>query len=138
VGQPGYALFQWLGDASGNDNPLNVVMNDNKTIVAQFSNSPVGVEDALAAFALGAVHPNPSAGILRVECLLAREAVVSLRVFDVAGREVATLLEGVQAAGPHTVTWDGRRAGGLAPSGVYVIRYETPQGTWSRRVALIR
>ena len=47
-------------------------------------------------------------------------------------------MDGLSTAGPHTVVWDGRRAGVPASSGVYVIRFETPQGTWSRRVALTR
>jgi len=44
-------------------------------------------------------------------------------VFDVAGRLVATLVDGPQPAGPGSADWDGRDARGAAvSSGVYIYR----------------
>ncbi len=65
-----------------------------------------------------AVVPNPVRGALGVRLALARDAEVALRVFDPAGRAVATLLHRRLAAGVHEVSWD---ASGLAP-GLYLVR----------------
>jgi hypothetical protein len=46
---------------------------------------------------------------------------VTLRVFDLLGRQVATLVQEAQHAGKHSVHWD---ASGL-PSGVYVYQLDT-------------
>jgi hypothetical protein len=58
--------------------------------------------------------PNPVRAQARIGFTLASEEVVTLAVFDVAGRRVATLLDGVRTpAGPHTVEFEanGWRAG---------------------------
>src|SRR5262249_38939654 len=58
----GGAMFDhWLGDASGNSNPLDVTMDASKTIFAQIVPRTTGVEDLPVAFAVS-VRPNPSAG----------------------------------------------------------------------------
>ena len=47
----------------------------------------------------------------------------TVTVTDLAGREVAMLLDQEPAAGRHGVDWDGRgRDGGELPSGVYLAR----------------
>ncbi|MEM6784236.1 MAG: T9SS type A sorting domain-containing protein, partial [Bacteroidota bacterium] len=70
-----------------------------------------------------------------VEVALDAEAAVSVQVYDLLGREVATLADGRIEAGTHTMMLDGR---GL-PSGVYVVRLETGAGTvQTQRVTLLR
>src|SRR5262249_33289292 len=129
----GAAFNQWLGDASGNTNPLDVTMSANKTIFADIVGRTTGVEDVPLAFALD-VHPNPTTGPARIEYAVPRPASVSVRVYDIAGREVATLVDGQQTAGRHVVRWgENTRSNGL-----YFVRYETPAGIWTRKVALLR
>jgi hypothetical protein len=56
-------------------------------------------------------------------------------VFDITGREVATLQNGYMNAGSHRMTFDAR---GMA-SGVYFVRAMTSQGTiQTQRVVLVR
>jgi len=57
---------------------------------------------------------------------------VRLQVFDVAGRMVATVVEGARAAGEHEVAWDG----GSQRSGVYFARLVTPSGAARATVVL--
>ena len=59
---------------------------------------------------------------------------VRLVVFDVLGRQVRVLLDGTRQAGAHEVLFD---AGGL-PSGTYLYRLETPQGSLVRTMLLAR
>jgi flagellar hook assembly protein FlgD len=64
---------------------------------------------------------------------------VSLRVFDVSGREVRTIVDGDLAAGSHTARWDGKNADGVAVgSGVYVYRLETPGEQAERKLTVMR
>jgi flagellar hook assembly protein FlgD len=50
---------------------------------------------------------------------------VSIRVFDIKGRLVQTLLEADLEPGPYAVTWDGRDwKGGECASGLYLYRLE--------------
>ena len=59
---------------------------------------------------------------------------VKVSVYDMLGREVSTLLEGLQPGGTSTVTFD---AGNL-PSGLYLYRLETPRGQTVRFMSLLK
>lgn len=64
--------------------------------------------------------PNPFNPRTTISFALARDDVVSLKVHDAAGREVATLVDAWRRAGTHRVTWDGTDgAGRRVASGVY-------------------
>jgi hypothetical protein len=66
-------------------------------------------------------YPNPFNPSTMISYDLPRSSTVSLRVYDLFGREVATLVDGARAAGRHQEIFDGR---GLA-SGVYFARLKT-------------
>ncbi len=52
-----------------------------------------------------------------------------LEIYNLAGQRVRTLVDGKQAAGNHTITWDGRDSvGRVMPSGVYFSRILRPAG----------
>jgi hypothetical protein len=71
-----------------------------------------------AGFALEQNYPNPFNPSTTIAYHLGGESAVRLSVFDVLGREVAVLENGVVSAGAHRATFDGA---GLA-SGMYVTR----------------
>jgi hypothetical protein len=85
------------------------------------------------AFAL-AIAPNPFNPGTRLGFSLASPQPVRLQVFDLAGRRVALLLDGLQTAGEHSVVFDGSR---LA-SGVYLARLEGPGWATSSKLMLIK
>lgn len=58
----------------------------------------------------------------------------SLRVYDLLGREVATLVDEVKQPGEYTVRWDAPEQ----PSGVYVYTLTTPTSTQSKKMLLVR
>jgi hypothetical protein len=85
------------------------------------------------------VSPNPFRGSTRIDPGPARSGLVDVRVYDVAGRHVATILEGRRAPGAGGLVWDGRAAdGAAAPSGVYFIRLRTDDESIDRRVVKVR
>ena len=79
-------------------------------------------------------YPNPSSGPLVVRYTLPSSSAVRLTVYDVLGREVAVLSEGVQAAGAHEVHFE---RGGLA-SGVYLVQLRSEGSLLIQRITLVR
>lgn len=104
-----------------------------------FRATPVtlGVNPGAASLALSAPSPNPSRGNARLSYSLPTESDLSIRVYDVAGRGVATLLEGRRPAGNGSIQWDGRRAdGSRAAAGIYQVVLRSNGATVSRRMVL--
>ncbi len=79
-------------------------------------------------------YPNPFNPATTIEYSIDRTQHVRIRVYDLMGRTVATLVDGVQPAATHRVSFDGSE---LA-SGVYVYKLETPARTVSKMMALIK
>jgi len=80
------------------------------------------------------IYPNPFNPRTEISYDLRQPGLVRLDVFDLRGRLVTTLLEGVRPAGPGTVTWDGKsRRGREAPGGVYLFLLQTPSGVVNTR-----
>jgi len=59
-------------------------------------------------FALEQNYPNPFNPTTTISYELPHAANVSLKIYDIIGREVVSLVEGLQAAGYHEVTLNGR------------------------------
>jgi hypothetical protein len=89
---------------------------------------------APAAFRLAQNYPNPFNPETRIEFQLPAQGPVSLVVYDLLGREVATLVDDVLEAGPHLVTWN---AASLS-TGVYFYRLHAGAFTQTRKLLLVR
>ncbi len=96
------------------------------------------VPEAPATLALRAV-PNPFNPRATIAFALPRPGRATLRVHDLAGRLVATLLDADLPAGPVEAAWDGRDAGGAAvASGVYVLRLRAEGAVAGHAFTLVR
>ena len=83
--------------------------------------------------------PNPFNPVTRVEFEVPLTGPVSLRVFDVRGREVRVLRDRVLAAGRHVVTWDGRDAAGRPlAAGAYFLTLRTAAGERVSKAVLVK
>jgi hypothetical protein len=83
--------------------------------------------------------PNPFNPMTRIEFDLARDGQVSLKVYDVAGRLVRTLVNRPMERKHHEVVWDGLdNAGVAASSGIYFYRLETTDFTDTRKMVVLR
>ncbi len=102
--------------------------------------SMVGVSDGIIAGpTLHQNVPNPFNPVTKIAFELPKRGEVGVVVYNVAGREVVTLHNGGLAAGPHTLTWDGRTSdGSMAASGVYWYQLRTPDGQTSRSMVLLK
>lgn len=86
---------------------------------------PVNVDEALpeGEYRLDAAFPNPSAGSISLGYFMPAPGTVEIVVYDILGREVSKLIEGVHTSGQHVVHWDGRNQDGTVVSnGVYYYR----------------
>ena len=96
---------------------------------------PVAGRGIPASFRLEQNYPNPFNPSTAIEFQLARAAHVSLRVFNLLGQEVATLVNDARQAGVYRVTFD---ASALA-SGVYFYRLATDNGVIaSKKMMLLK
>ena len=70
------------------------------------------IENVPDDFMLYANYPNPFNPTTKIEYGLPEEANVSLVIFDILGREVITLVNGLQEPGYRSMTWNGADAFG--------------------------
>jgi len=108
-------------------------------IVSDLNQTGVTPLTGTAELAIRSVAPNPARGATRVDFTIPRDGRARLEIFDLEGRQVRTLLDGALAAGPHSATWDGRRAdGGALPAGAYFARLTAQGRSVTRRVVLLK
>jgi len=92
------------------------------------------------AFALYPNVPNPFNPSTTIRYDVPSEGgAVTLRIYDVGGRLVRTLVEGPQTAGQKTVIWDGKDDGGRSvASGVYFSRLQAPGYNRTMKMVLLK
>lgn len=79
-------------------------------------------------------YPNPFNASTRLSFSLPRESRARLVVYDLCGRIVSVLADGMQAAGSHSLVFE---AEGL-PTGVYLYRLETEEQTLTKKMVLTK
>lgn len=102
----------------------------------------VGSDLTQGGFAVAQCYPNPfspSTSITYMISVGAGASPVLLRVYDLAGRVVRTLVDAPRTAGIHTVTWDAtNQAGAPVAGGVYFYQLKVNAETQTRRMILVR
>jgi hypothetical protein len=92
-----------------------------------------------SSFILRQNYPNPFNAGTAIRYELARDAHVKLTIYDVAGENIAVLVDHGQAAGKYTATWNGlNRSSRRAASGVYFCRLEAGDVSFVRKLILVR
>jgi len=85
------------------------------------------------------VYPNPTQSDAIIGFTLERSVNISVKVYDVLGREVADLARGQRPAGSQFVIWNMRtHAGQIAPNGTYFIRFDTDGLTSTKSLIVSR
>jgi hypothetical protein len=94
-----------------------------------------GQEDGLpTSFALKQNYPNPFNPSTEIQYSIRDRQFTSIKVFDLLGREVASLVNEVKAPGQYSVTWN---ASGMA-SGVYFCRTQAGGFVQTIKLSLVR
>ena len=116
-------------DVAGNESPA--------AQVETASDVPAGAPNH--RFALHNAHPNPFNPRTQIRYSLPADGRVSLVIYDLAGRQVRTLVDEVQGAGAHAVTWDGlNQRGTRVASGVYFYQLQAGSEMDRKRVVMIK
>lgn len=85
-------------------------------------------------FELGQNYPNPFNPSTMISYKLPVSSEVSLKVFDMVGREVQELINGYQTAGSHQVEFNAENL----PSGMYIYRLQTGSVELTRKMMLVK
>lgn len=85
-------------------------------------------------FALSQNYPNPFNAMTTIHYNLAKQSAVTMEVYNLLGEVVATLVEEVQAAGSHSITFDAKDLS----SGIYYYRLQTDNFSDFRKFILIK
>lgn len=116
--------FPWAGSAIATNSGGAFAGGETEDYpVSIVTSSAVGSPAPANQVLLAAVSPNPSRDGASVRYSLPRATDVRLAVYDLAGRQVRTLENGLQGAGEHATRWDGRDASGAETrAGLYLVR----------------
>ncbi len=91
--------------------------------------------DVPERFALKGNYPNPFTSATAIQFDVQRQSDVTITIYDIAGREVASLLRAAPtAAGTHVIRWDAA----ALPGGVYLCRMEAGGQSFTGKMVLVR
>ena len=122
----------------------NQLSSNIDVILADFFNevNPSGTEersDAVMTFRLEQNYPNPFNSSTSIRYELPLRTHLTLKVFNLLGQEIHTLIDMEKPAGTHTAIWDGRDAFGRdVPSGVYFFLMQCDSFVSRRKTVLMR
>jgi hypothetical protein len=111
---------------------MNAIRNLNPAGVEMAKTTPVG-------FMLYPNFPNPFNPATVIRYRLSVDAAVELKIRNMLGRDIKTLVHSIQHAGEHATAWDGRDDSGQSvASGMYFYRLQADQASLRRKMLLIR
>lgn len=149
----------WALSFNGSGSPINQLIVDSPYLIASFGEDQTG-EIYVLSYSDGRIYkvtqtgtsaenshrtsptpavleqnyPNPSKPRTAISFQLSASCFVSIKVFDLLGQEVATLANGIRAAGRHTVPWNGS----ALPNGMYFYRLQSADFVQTRTMLLMR
>ncbi len=132
--------YRFMYSAANGEGYVNATMEmDNLDLyesIVLYDRGVVGVDDQVqpVSFELMQNVPNPFNPTTQISFTLNQVAKTSLKVYNVMGQEVATLLDGTMGAGQHTVTFDGSSM----TSGVYFYAIEAAGQRETRKMLLAK
>jgi hypothetical protein len=137
-------LFQFAASALSTSNANDYALtagpasftNNARVSGTVVSLAAVGDGPAMQLLALGRPAPNPVRGSMDYSVSLPRESRVQVRVIDLSGRIVHTLVDRTLSAGEHRLTWNG--GDDALSSGVYFLELDTAGARRAQRFVLIR
>ena len=128
--QSSVPIIWWVQAISGRD---TVECLERFTFWTPFNEAP-GSDVIPVEFGIRAIYPSPFNTMTGITIGVDRKDEVKLLVYDMQGRKVADLVNGVQNVGYHKVVWNA----GAIPSGVYVVRLESNHRIRTAKIALVR
>jgi hypothetical protein len=82
--------------------------------------------------------PNPFVKFTTIRYSVDKTREVKIGIYDIAGKEVCTLVDGKVGTGVHQVTWNGMNSKGKVPAGIYFCQLKSGNKIQSRKIVLLR
>ena len=124
----GYEFAEWQGDVTGSNNPVGFVINSDMDITAVFTKI-TGISDLIdnehRQTSLLQNYPNPFSNNTTIPYRLARPTKVKLKIYNVLGETITTLVDQYQQAGDYSVEWDTGNHAIKSSSAIYFYSLET-------------
>ncbi len=116
------------------DNGLVLRFENQLTDVAKPNRESLPVD-----FQLSQNYPNPFNPTTTIAYTLNSTEKVSLKIYNLQGQEIKTLVDGMAAAGSYAVNWDGTdHAGQKVPSGLYIYALQVKTQLIAKRMLLVK
>lgn len=84
--------------------------------------------------ALAAPYPNPFNNTVNIGYQVPSAVNFSLKIYDLNGRSIVTLVDGLSVAGNHSISWNAQ---GI-PTGIYLVKLETSDFSTTNKLVLTR
>ena len=134
-----YIINTWLIDPATSDTLKSITSNFEVAFAADQANGSIQSLDGTIprSHELAQNFPNPFNPTTSIRYGLSEEVSVTLKIYNMLGQEVATLVNSHQTAGYHSIEWDGRNAAGQkAVSGIYIYRLKAGNTVISKTMQL--
>ncbi|MDD2889811.1 MAG: FlgD immunoglobulin-like domain containing protein [bacterium] len=85
------------------------------------------------------LYPNPFRNNIDIKYSLANSGNVSLKIYDITGNLVRTLVDNSQSVGNHNMLWNGNNTNGTkVPAGIYFYELKTPTDKLMNKIILLK
>ncbi len=135
VPDSGHKFVEWSGDLSGSENPVTLKLDKSMTVTATFEEVEALVEEELPTeYSLSQNYPNPFNPSTTIKFALKAPGHTTVKVFDILGREVATLIDKEMAAGRYDIEFHNV----TLSSGVYFYTIKSGEFTSTKKMILMK
>ncbi|SMO92567.1 peroxiredoxin family protein [Gracilimonas mengyeensis] len=138
VNADGTLIFK-SADNSSADNNISEIQQTIEEALSGITTSTEQPENLPNKITLQQNYPNPFNPSTTIRYTLNKPSQVTLKVYNVLGAEVATLVNERQSAGEKTVTWNALSSSGQAlPSGLYMYQLKAENQVLTKKMTLIK
>jgi len=132
----GFKFKGWKGMIESYSDTISVILADSSVLIAEFEKVQSGVDEQINqyTFALSQNYPNPFNPVTMISYEVPQSAPTTLKIFDLLGKEVSTLVNEITNAGPHTIEFNATQF----PSGIYFYQLKSGSHISSKKMLLLK
>jgi len=115
--------------------PICYQQCENSTCQGECSNlGNIEINKLPISFELLDPYPNPFNPITNISYALPEDNVITIDIYDIEGKNITTLIDGLEFGGNHTVEWNAENY----PSGVYFVKFNSDNFSQTQKLMLIK